>query len=257
MTHNITTKLIKLANPHVGDVLIENEILLLPSRFKKQDSFSSSKQGERQECPIIDNYFNQEETKNSDCFDANKEIVRKTEADQIQLDELMNEMNAGSRLASQSQVVRPGTLGIAHPRYSELHKRRTVKQISESNLKSTVVSIEQKFEQLQKDFEVKRKQDEEQKQSQIVSFLRDKMASRSELSKLDTQKLACILEGHSEVSAKAEVYYCTQEGRVYGELQIGKRKVFFEPVQCPENEKYISVPKNIRTKSMPNLKAKQ
>lgn len=65
------------------------------------------------------------------------------------------------------------------------------------------------------------------------------MASKNELSKLDTQKLTCILEGHSDVSTKAEVYYCTQEGRVYGELQISKRKVFFEPYKCPENQKYI------------------
>lgn len=30
LTHNISSKLVRVANPHVSDVLIENDILLLP-----------------------------------------------------------------------------------------------------------------------------------------------------------------------------------------------------------------------------------
>ena len=41
------------------------------------------------------------------------------------------------------------------------------------------------------------------------------------------------------IDAKAEVYYCTSEGKVLGELQVKKTMIFFEPKFCPENEKYI------------------
>jgi LysM repeat protein len=34
LANNISTKLIKLANPYTGDVLMEDEILLLPSGLK-------------------------------------------------------------------------------------------------------------------------------------------------------------------------------------------------------------------------------
>ena len=59
---------------------------------------------------------------------------------------------------------------------------------------------------------------------------------------MDTQKLLCILEGENNIDSSAEVYYCTQEGKVYGELQVSRRKVFFVPADCPENAFYIQKP---------------
>jgi hypothetical protein len=41
------------------------------------------------------------------------------------------------------------------------------------------------------------------------------------------------------IVAKAEVYYCTSEGKVYGELQIYQNKVIFVPKKCVMNETYV------------------
>ena len=68
---------------------------------------------------------------------------------------------------------------------------------------------------------------------------------------MDTQKLDEILEGESRIDAIAEVYYCTQEGKVYGELQISHRKVFFVPADCPENACFIK--KQAPRKSLANI----
>ena len=48
--------------------------------------------------------------------------------------------------------------------------------------------------------------------------MRRKLCDSQEISKMDTQKLLCILEGENNIDSSAEVYYCTQEGKVYGEL---------------------------------------
>lgn len=56
---------------------------------------------------------------------------------------------------------------------------------------------------------------------------------------MDAQKLGSIMEGENHIDTTAEVYYCTQEGKVYGELQISQRKVFFVPEDCSANAGYI------------------
>jgi hypothetical protein len=84
-------------------------------------------------------------------------------------------------------------------------------------MRSTFSMLEEKAQKINQDFLAKRA--EESKQTKIVDFLKTKLGNRmSSLSKLETQKLTCILEGLDTVDSKAEVYYCTSEGRVYGEL---------------------------------------
>jgi hypothetical protein len=41
---------------------------------------------------------------------------------------------------------------------------------------------------------------------------------------------------------QAEVYYCTETGRVYGELKIYPDRIFFEPQYCHENTELMNPP---------------
>lgn len=52
---------------------------------------------------------------------------------------------------------------------------------------------------------------------------------------MQSEKLSCLLEDEKEEPVKAEVYYCTSEGKVYGELTVKKHRVFFEPFETKEN----------------------
>lgn len=107
-------------------------------------------------------------------------------------------------------------------------------------MRRSFAEVQSKFNQISKEFSDVRNQPKKDARLEIVNFLKDKFGQNtSSLSKVDTQKILAILEGDSEIVDQAKVYYCTQEGRVYGELQISKRKLFFEPLICPENNQFI------------------
>lgn len=58
--------------------------------------------------------------------------------------------------------------------------------------------------------------------------------------------------------AKAEVYYCTSEGKVYGELQIYQNKVMFVPKKCAMNEQFVyEVEESTKKKKFERFKPKQ
>lgn len=42
--------------------------------------------------------------------------------------------------------------------------------------------------------------------------------------------------GDEEVKETVNVYYCTEKGKIKGELQISTTRIFFEPIKCEENK---------------------
>ena len=65
--------------------------------------------------------------------------------------------------------------------------------------------------------------------------------SKNEITAQDHRKLSFMM-GDEEVKDTVNVSYCTERGKIKGELQISKSRIFFEPIKCEEN------------KNIPNLK---
>ena len=47
--------------------------------------------------------------------------------------------------------------------------------------------------------------------------------------------------GDDTVQSSCTVYYCTERGKVKGELQISQTRVFFNPLKCEHNEGFDSL----------------
>lgn len=55
----------------------------------------------------------------------------------------------------------------------------------------------------------------------------------------DLRKLSFFM-GEEEVVKTLNMYYCTENGKIKGELQISQSRIFFEPQDCAENESHGS-----------------
>lgn len=58
-----------------------------------------------------------------------------------------------------------------------------------------------------------------------------------EITAQEHRKLSFMM-GDEEVKATVNVYYCTEQGKIKGELQISRSRIFFEPVKCNENNEF-------------------
>ena len=64
----------------------------------------------------------------------------------------------------------------------------------------------------------------------------NKMANSpdGEITAQDHRRLSFMM-GDEEVKEKVNVYYCTEKGKIKGLLEISTSRIFFEPVECEEN----------------------
>jgi hypothetical protein len=113
--------------------------------------------------------------------------------------------------------------------------------VAEAHLKDLYKGLQEKHAKITEEFQQRRQQIESQRQN-IVSFLKTNMSSPVKLTHVKTEKLSCLMENDHEVPVKAEVYYCTSEGKVYGELTVTSHCVFFEPADTKENSHLLKKP---------------
>ena len=55
-----------------------------------------------------------------------------------------------------------------------------------------------------------------------------------DITQQDHRKLSFMM-GDEEIQETIDVYYCTENGKIKGKLEIGTSRIFFEPIECEEN----------------------
>lgn len=102
--------------------------------------------------------------------------------------------------------------------------------------------MKQKFEEINREYQ-QRRTVQQQKHQDVINYIKTSTSNQSEqLSPVQQAKLECLLEDVHERPIKAEVYYCTSEGKVYGELTVTKHRLLFEPADTKENSYLIKQP---------------
>lgn len=70
------------------------------------------------------------------------------------------------------------------------------------------------------------------------------VTTEEEITAQDHRKLSFMM-GDEEARETVNVYYCTEKGKIKGELVISKSRIFFDPSKCDKN------------KDIPNIKDSQ
>ena len=209
LMHNVSSKAIRMANPHVSEILMENDLLLLPIGTKKEALSTDSSFEHLQSLP----------RESGDDKDTGAIIISSV-AEETK--ESISIQRAKSYRDKASEL---------HPICVE-HTNQT---LAEKNIHEIYNDMQSRFEAINREFQ-ERKAKQEQKNQNIVEFYKSNVCDANEqLSPVKKEKLACVVEDPNEVPVKAEVYYCTSEGKVYGELTVTKHRVFFEPADTLEN----------------------